>query len=236
MFDSRYFAYCAISALLVMSPGATMAVVFQTAVEEGRSAALFTVVGVNLGNSTLALTSALGMAILFARWPLALDVVKVGGAVYLTYLGVTGLARAWSANARLSTSRSSTGPGQDRGPSTGHGRAEGHAEEPECTGGRPGISRRASIARGVMTNLLNPPVILFYMTLLPQFIAPADPFFWRFLVLAATHISMSLVWLAIYAVSLGTLSEQMTRPGVKRAMETATGVVLIGFGVRLFLR
>src|SRR5512139_2972443 len=165
MFDSRYFTYCTISALLVMSPGATMAVVLKTAVEEGRSAALFTVAGVNLGNSTLALTSALGMAILFARWPFALEVVKIGGAVYLTYLGVTGLARAWSFNVRPTASRSLAGPGQDRAPFTQHGRAERHAEEPESTGGRPGISRRASIARGVMTNLLNPPVILFYMTL-----------------------------------------------------------------------
>ena len=236
MFDSRYFAYCTISALLVMSPGATMAVVLKAAVEKGRSAALFTVAGVNLGNSTLALASAFGMAILFARWPLALGAVKVGGAVYLTYLGVTGLARAWSSSARLSTSRSSAGPGQSRAPFTQHGRIEGQTEEPEPTEGHRSMTGRASIVQGIMTNLLNPPVILFYMTFLPQFIGPADPFFRRFLVLAATHISMSLVWLSIYAVSLGTLSERMTRPGVRRAMETATAVVLIGFGVRLFFR
>ena len=38
----------------------------------------------------------------------------------------------------------------------------------------------------------------------------------RFLVLAATHISMSLVWLSIYAVSIGTLSERLARPKVRR--------------------
>ena len=236
MFDSRYFAYCTISALLVMSPGATMAVVLKTAVEEGRSAALITVAGVNLGNSTLALTSALGMAVLFARWPLALGVVRVGGAVYLTYLGIAGLARAWSGSRRLSTSRAAARPNQSSASFSQHGRVESLTE-----GARPGqahrrTSTRTWIGRGVMTNLLNPPVILFYMTFLPQFIGPADPFFRRFLVLAATHVSMSLVWLSIYAVSLGTLAERMTRPGVRRAMETATGVVLIGFGVRLFLR
>jgi threonine/homoserine/homoserine lactone efflux protein len=233
MFDSRYFAYCTISALLVMSPGATMAVVLKAAVEEGRSAALFTVAGVNIGNSTLALASAFGMAILFARWPLALDVVKIGGAVYLTYLGVTGLARAWFVDVRLSTS---AGPGLRRALPARDVRPGGRTEGPEPTEGHRSMARRASVVRGIMTNLLNPPVILFYMTFLPQFIGPADPFFRRFLVLAATHISMSLVWLSIYAVSLGTLSERMTRPGVRRAMETATGVVLVGFGVRLLLR
>jgi threonine/homoserine/homoserine lactone efflux protein len=96
--------------------------------------------------------------------------------------------------------------------------------------------RSSFVARGVATNLLNPPVILFYMTFLPQFISHEDPFFTRFLVLAATHISMSLVWLSIYAISIGTLSERMARPGVRRWMAGITGVVLIGFGIRLVLR
>jgi threonine/homoserine/homoserine lactone efflux protein len=220
VFDSRYFAYCTISALLVMSPGATMAVVLKTAVEEGRSTALFTVLGVNIGNATLALASALGMAILFAKWPWALQAVKIGGAGYLTYLGVRGLDRAW--RSPVAATHDANGP---RVPTDTNGRAQS-----------PGRTPRAGVVRGILTNLLNPPVILFYMTFLPQFIGPGDPFFRRFLVLAATHISMSLVWLSIYAVSLGTLSERMTRPGVRRAMETVTGAVLIGFGVRLFLR
>ena len=54
--------------------------------------------------------------------------------------------------------------------------------------------------------------------------------------LAATHIAMSLVWLSIYAISMGTLSERMARPGVRRWMAGITGAVLIGFGVRLLLR
>ena len=214
MFDARYFAYATISALLVISPGATMAVVLETAIENGRAAAFATVAGVNIGNSTLALSSALGMAVVFARWPWALEAVKMGGACYLTWLGARGLWRAL----------------KDRGV-----RATGHdgpkSEGPSASG------RRASyVARGVATNLLNPPVILFYMTLLPQFISQADPFFRRFLVLAVTHISMSLVWLSIYAISMGTLSERMARPGVRRWMAGITGAVLIGFGVRLLLR
>jgi threonine/homoserine/homoserine lactone efflux protein len=87
-----------------------------------------------------------------------------------------------------------------------------------------------------LTNLLNPPVILFYMTFLPQFIGPEDPFFGRFVVLAATHVSMSLVWLSIYAMALGVLAERMARPLVRRTLEGVTGIVLVGFGVRLMLR
>ena len=74
------------------------------------------------------------------------------------------------------------------------------------------------------------------MTFLPQFISPADPFFARFLVLAATHVSMSLVWLSIYAFALGVLAERFARPWVRRTLEGLTGAVLVGFGARLLLR
>jgi threonine/homoserine/homoserine lactone efflux protein len=214
MFDARYFAYATISALLVISPGATMAVVLETAIENGRAAAFATVAGVNIGNSTLALSSALGMAVVFARWPWALEAVKVGGACYLTWLGARGLWRALKNRGVRAT-----------------GNREPKSEGPPVSG-----TRSSFVVRGIATNLLNPPVILFYMTFLPQFISQADPFFRRFLVLAATHISMSLVWLSIYALSMGTLSERMARPGVRRWMAAITGAVLIGFGFRLLLR
>ena len=218
MFDARYFAYATISALLVMSPGATMAVVLETAIGEGRVAALLTVLGINIGNSTLALASALGMSVVFHQWPWTMQVVKVGGAVYLSYLGLRGL---WFAV---------------RGRAVPPGRSLAPARE-AAVAGRHETSRRpyALVLRGVTTNLLNPPVVLFYMTFLPQFIGPDDPFFSRFLVLAATHVSMSVVWLSFYAFALGILAERFARPAVRRTLEGITGAVLVGFGVRLVL-
>jgi len=218
VFDARYFAYATISAALVISPGATMAVVMETAIGEGRVAAMYTVLGVNIGNSTLALSSALGMSFVFMHWPWTLPLVKAAGAAYLTYLGLRGLWFAW----RPRTAGGETGLARD---AAGRG-----VPSPQH------ISRRAAVVRGVTTNLLNPPVILFYMTFLPQFIGPQDPFFGRFLVLAATHVSMSLVWLSIYAAALGVLAERMARPHVRRGLEALTGTLLVGLGVRLLTR
>jgi threonine/homoserine/homoserine lactone efflux protein len=177
-----------------------------------------TVVGVNFGNSTLALASAVGMAALFARWPWSLEVVKVGGAAYLAYLGVRGLWMAWRER-----------PIPAGGPVA---TAAALSAAPAWTAGATGEALR----RGIVTNLLNPSVVVFYMTLLPQFIGPHDPFLPRFLVLAATHVTMSLTWLTTYAVLMGTFAERMSRPGVRRALESLTGLVLLGFGVRLIVR
>jgi threonine/homoserine/homoserine lactone efflux protein len=206
MFDARYFAFLAFAALLVVSPGATLAVVTESAIGEGRLAALYTVLGVGIGNSSLALASALGMSVVFERWPSALQVVRTAGAVYLAYLGLRGLWFAFRP-------RGATGAASRR--------AAGSA---------------GPVVRGMTTNLLNPPVILFYMTLLPQFIGPHDPFFARFLVLAATHVVMSLVWLTVYAVALGVLADRLARPLVRRTLEGLTGAVLIGLGARLLVR
>jgi threonine/homoserine/homoserine lactone efflux protein len=222
VFDARYVAYATISAALVISPGATMAVVMETAIGEGRVAAMYTVIGVNIGNSTLALSSALGMSFVFMHWPWALPAVKAAGAMYL---GLRGLWFAWKPRAERGgqgLGRRAAGPAD-----TAAGRA---ADAPAR------ISRRAAVGRGVATNLLNPPVILFYMTFLPQFIGPQDPFFGRFVVLAATHVTMSLVWLSIYAAALGVLAERMARPRVRRALEALTGTLLVGLGVRLLIR
>jgi threonine/homoserine/homoserine lactone efflux protein len=217
MFDARYFAFATISALLVISPGATMVVVMETAVAEGRVAALHTVLGVNIGNSTLALSSALGMSFVFTHWPWTLQIVKAAGAAYLTYLGLRGLWKAWRGMPPI-------------GPTGAAVRESGAA------GASTGRAKSAGLLRGIATNLLNPPVILFYMTFLPQFIGPQDPFFARFVVLAVTHVSMSLVWLSMYAAALGVLAERMARPLVRRALEGATGTLLVGVGVRLLLR
>ena len=210
MFDSRYAAFATISALLVLSPGATLAVVTETALAYGRLAALLTVAGVGIGNSTLALASALGMSVLLRQWPWALDAVKVAGAVYLTYLGVRGL---WFGLKGRPASSPPNGPRAM--PAT--------------------LRRRGHVARGITTNLLNPPVVIFYMTFLPQFINAQDPFFARFVLLASTHVSMSLIWQGGCAMAVGAIAERLAKPGARRTLEAATGAVLVGLGLRLLL-
>jgi len=211
MIDSRYLTFASISALLVASPGATLAVVTETAIAEGRIAALMTVVGVGIGNSTLALASALGISLVLHQWPWALDAIKIGGAAYLSYLGLRGLWFGW----------------------------RGRAPRPGTTGDQrmmvqaPGLGH---ISRGITTNVLNPPVVLFYMTLLPQFIDAADPFFARFVLLAATHVSMSLAWQSSCAIAVSALADRFARPGTRRVLEAATGAVLVFLGARLLLR
>ena len=101
-------------------------------------------------------------------------------------------------------------------------------------GDRSRVSRgTAPFAQGFLTNVLNPKVAIFYLTFLPQFIAPGEPVFRRSLFLASVHIAMGVVWLSAYAWFIERLGAVLTRPTVKAWLERATGGLLIALGVRL---
>jgi threonine/homoserine/homoserine lactone efflux protein len=85
----------------------------------------------------------------------------------------------------------------------------------------------------MLSNLLNPKVALFYLTLLPQFIRPGDPVLARSLLLAGIHVVVELAWLFTYTSFLARLGEMRRRPRLRRALEGVTGLLLIGSGARL---
>ncbi len=91
----------------------------------------------------------------------------------------------------------------------------------------------APFAQGFLTNVLNPKVAIFYLTFLPQFIAPGAPVLRRSLFLAGIHIAMGVVWLSAYAWFIERLGTVLARPNVKAWLERATGGLLIALGVRL---
>lgn len=87
--------------------------------------------------------------------------------------------------------------------------------------------------QGFLTNLLNPKVAIFYLTFLPQFIAPGQPVLKRSLLLASIHVAMGIVWLTVYAWFIGRLGAVLTRPSVKAWLERITGGLLVALGARL---
>jgi threonine/homoserine/homoserine lactone efflux protein len=214
MFDARYAAFAALSALLVISPGATLAVVLETALGHGRRAALFTVLGVGIANATLASATAFGLSALIDRWPSALHAVRLAGGAYLAYLGTRGLWRALTSRRPVAA------------------REEAPGTIPRSVPGAMAGSA-AFVGRGVLTNLLNPPVILFYLTMVPQFIGPQDPYLARALLLGATHVAMSVVWQGSCGLAVGMAAEHMGRPVVRRTLEAVTGAILVALGARL---
>jgi threonine/homoserine/homoserine lactone efflux protein len=107
----------------------------------------------------------------------------------------------------------------------GRGAAAGSIQEP---------TRGRHFVEGLVTNLLNPKVALFYLTFLPQFISPSGSPLWQSLGLASIHVGMGFLWLNAYAASLDRLAGHI-QGGWGRKMEKITGAVLVALGLRLAL-
>jgi threonine/homoserine/homoserine lactone efflux protein len=100
-----------------------------------------------------------------------------------------------------------------------------------CTAESPG--GRSAYATGLVSNLANPKIVVFYSTVLPGFVPDgADVLAWS-LLLAAIHAGMGLVWLSAYAWALHRARAVLERPRVRRTLDRATGAVLIALGLRL---
>lgn len=86
---------------------------------------------------------------------------------------------------------------------------------------------------GLLNNVLNPKVAIFYLTFLPQFIDPAGNVLAQSLLFAIAHALMGVIWLAFYAYVLARLSRLFARYGVRAWLERITGAVLVALGLRL---
>ncbi|MEV4894740.1 LysE family translocator [Nonomuraea sp. NPDC050547] len=87
--------------------------------------------------------------------------------------------------------------------------------------------------RGLLTNLLNPKVGAFYVAMLPQFIPDDVPPALMGLALAGVHVGEGLVWSALLVAFATFMGGVLRTPRVRRLLDRLTGVVIIGFGVRL---
>jgi threonine/homoserine/homoserine lactone efflux protein len=89
--------------------------------------------------------------------------------------------------------------------------------------------------RGMLTNVLNPKVGVFYVTLLPQFIPRGGSVIGYSLLFTSIHVVEGIVWLTILTTAVRPLRSWLSRRSVVRALDCGTGTVLIGCGVALAL-
>jgi len=100
--------------------------------------------------------------------------------------------------------------------------------------GRPESGVRA-VRQGLLSDLGNPKIAIFFTSLLPQFVHGSGKAFLPLLLLGAVFALLTLAWLAAYAFALGHASGYLRRQSVRKWLDRVTGVVLIGFSVRLAL-
>jgi threonine/homoserine/homoserine lactone efflux protein len=91
--------------------------------------------------------------------------------------------------------------------------------------------------QGVLTNVLNPKVALFFLSFLPQFVSPqAQPAFLSFLVLGLIFLTTGSIWCVFLVTGATWLSSRFRRRRSAGGMlKKITGALFIGLGIRLAL-
>ena len=94
---------------------------------------------------------------------------------------------------------------------------------------------RAAFLQGILTNVLNPKVALFFLAFLPQFIEPTSSAkTWAFLALGATFITTGLIWCLVLAIAAVRLQAFFVRnPNVRTLIDRAVGGLFLALGARL---
>ncbi len=104
----------------------------------------------------------------------------------------------------------------------------GHAVVPERA-----PSRRSPFVQGILSNLLNPKIAVFFTSFLPQFVSPGGPVLGQLLLLGALFNRLGVAWLVGCAVFVSRAGDALRRPRVRAALERVTGCVLVALGLRL---
>jgi len=232
------FGFALAATLVILAPGPDFMLVMRNTVRGGRRAGWVTGCGTLSGLTVWALAAALGLSALLRVSHVAYDVLRFCGAAYLIWLGVTSLGNFRRKRAGPARPPSAAGPAPPARAAAGTPQAASQASGPPrpagvaAPGGAPARPARAYL-NGVLSNLLNPKISVFFMAFLPAFV-PAGASASRFsLVLGAWFVMETGLWLALVAWLADRGMRWLRRPAVQRWLERFTGIVLIGFGLRL---
>jgi threonine/homoserine/homoserine lactone efflux protein len=239
MTDVQFVAFVTASLIIIVVPGVDFALLTRLVVRYGRSAGFTALGGLVVGGTVHATLASLGLSVLLLNSPALYTALRIAGALYLLYLGAMAL---WATVPRRTTVLvpASAGTGGTAGGTASDVAEAGTTVTDDSGDGRDERDDRDTIRRrafgmGITSNLLNPKVIVFYVSFVPQFVEPGPGAAARTAVLAATFITLAVLWWILYILLIDRLNPWLARPRVRVAIERLTGLVFILFAVKLAL-
>ena len=196
-------AFFLVSIALIVTPGQDTLLTVRNTVIGGRAAGLLTAFGVVIGQLCWTAAVTVGVGALLLAVPAAISVLTLGGAVYLVYLGIQYLREASN---DIAPARGAAGDSQSR---------------PKLT----------FLRQGLISNLGNPKMLLFFTSLLPSFAvqSPGLPLAG----LGTAFSVLTLAWLSCYVAAVAMLGSILARVAVRRTVNLVAGTALLVVGVSI---
>lgn len=196
--------FVVMAALLIVTPGPNGVLVARTVPTSGRAAGFANIAGFVTAFFLHGSFVVFGLSLILLRSAEAFLAVKMLGAAYLCWIGLKALRDAWRGLPPAATA--------------------------------PARRRRAlprAWLEGFLTNALNPKVSMFYIAALPQFLPPAEMTPANIYLLVLVHSLLNASWFGAMVLVFARLSGRDPRAALQRWVKGATGVVFLGFGLKL---
>ena len=195
--------------LLTITPGVDTLLVIRNTGRGGWWDGAVSSLGICTGLFVHALVSAVGISLILLQSALAFNLLKFVGAGYLVWLGISSLRSALGSQQPLALQCPETGKNN--------------------------FQLRRSLLEGLLSNVLNPKTIIFYMAFLPQFIDPAGSAIQQSLMLAAVHFMIAMFYQCLLATLVERSGRWLQNVRGRRGLEGLTGIVMLLFGIKLAL-
>ncbi|MCV9939661.1 LysE family translocator [Boseaceae bacterium BT-24-1] len=203
---ASFLAYVGVAALVICTPGPDTALTIRNTLFGGRAGGVLTALGVATGLSLWALATSLGLVALLVASEPVFRAIQYAGAAYLIYLGIMALRDAFRRQGPASPATAAISPRR--------------------------LAPAIAYRQGLISNLGNPKIAVFFASLLPQFAAGSSSFTTLFL-LGLVFAAMTLLWLSAYALVVAKAGDVLRRSQVRRVIEALTGGLLLALGLRI---
>jgi len=190
--------------ILNLTPGSDTIYILSRSIAQGKRAGIFSVLGISSGIAVHTILAALGLSIILSTSAVAFMTVKIIGAIYLGYLGLTTLLA--KENKLLSLTDNV-------------------------------MTAKEIYLQGLLTNVLNPKVALFFLSFLPQFIVPSNPYgLLPFVCLGITFLTTGTIW-CFLLVLFSSHMTKFLRNNNTAALVTnkICGAIYLGLGLKLLM-
>lgn len=197
-------SFMLVATLLVISPGPNSVLIAKTVPLSGKAAGFANISGFIAAFFIHGSLSILGISILLVHSANLFFVIKVLGALYLCWIGIKSLIAAWRDEQKTIIQNPS----------------------------KPFLNLGKAFTEGFLTNALNPKVSIFYLAAFPQFIPEGSAISSAY-TLVLIHAAINLLWFSAVILLISKLSVVSKGKNFRRYLQSFTGFVFIGFGLKL---
>lgn len=209
-------AFIPAAIVVTTTPGADTMLTIRNTARWGRRGGVLTIVGILTGVVIMSVLVVSGLGVLLTREPIALDILRIGGALYLLWLAVQ------SALAVIKIHRGGDG---------GWSPVEGQARED--TAGR--REKLGPFLTGLFTNLTNPKVLIFMFAFFPQFLGQAESTTLQLVMLSALWIVLATAWLGIVVLTVHRSARLVQSSRFSLVMEYISAIVFVALAALLLI-